>query len=183
MDSAWFCFMSAEFLPRISNRQRARPLRTHPHKRVTLIMAGFLATEATIKSKHFRREERLFLMCLATVADGQTAASLGENREKKSIHHHRGTPLFSVWRPTPSSQSKRNYGVYHFPGKTRDKAIYHRSGKKGIHHRSSDPEKKKGGSPRWWCILFSFPGREEKLQTLTLSPLFGCSLGGPLGAH
>ena len=40
-----------------SNRQRARPLRTRPHKRVTLIMVGFSTTEATIKSKNFRREE------------------------------------------------------------------------------------------------------------------------------
>ena len=78
-------------------------------------------------------------------------------RGKKSIHHHRGTPLFSVCRPTPRSQSKKRYGVYHFPGTTREKGIHHRSGKKGIHHRASDPEKgKKGGSPRWWCILFSF---------------------------
>ena len=33
-----------------------RALRTRPHKRVTLIR-GFLTTDATIKSKHFRREE------------------------------------------------------------------------------------------------------------------------------
>ena len=59
------------------------------------------------------------------------------------IHHHRGTPLFSVCRPTPRSQSKKSYGVYHFPGKTREKGIHHRSGKKGIHHRASDPEKEK----------------------------------------
>ena len=68
----------------------------------------------------------------------------------------RGTPLFSVCRPTPRSQSKKSYGVYHFPGKTRGKGIHHRSGKKGIHHRASDPEKeKKVGLHRWWCILFS----------------------------
>ena len=64
-------------------------------------------------------------------------------RGKKSIHHHRGTPLFSVCRPTPRSQSQNSYGVYHFPGKTREKGIHHRSGKKGIHHRASDPEKEK----------------------------------------
>ena len=39
----------------LSNRQRARPLRTCPHKRVTLIMVGFSRPEA-IKSKNF--EER-----------------------------------------------------------------------------------------------------------------------------
>ena len=65
----------------------------------------------------------------------------------QSIHQHRGTPPFSVCRQTPRSQSKKSYGVYHFPGKTRERGIHHRSGKKGIHHRASDPEKeqKKGG--------------------------------------
>ena len=49
-------------------------------------------------------------------------------RGKKSIHHHRGTPPFSVCRPTPRSQNKKSYGLYHFPGKTREKGIHHRSG-------------------------------------------------------
>ena len=72
------------------------------------------------------------------------------------IHHHRGTPLFSVCRPTPRSQSKKKTMVYTiFLGKQGKKGIHHRSGKKGIHHRASDPEKEKRGSPRWWCILFS----------------------------
>ena len=44
-------------------------------------------------------------------------------RGKKSIHHHRGTPLFSVCRPTPRSQSKKSYGVYPFPWKTREYTI------------------------------------------------------------
>ena len=57
-------------------------------------------------------------------------------QRKKSIHHHRGTPLFSVCRPTPRLQSKKSYGVYHFPGKTRDKGIHHRPRKKGIHHKA-----------------------------------------------
>ena len=46
-----------------------------------------------------------------------------KDRGKKSIHHHRGTPLFSVCRLTPRSQSKKSYGAYHFPGKTR-KRVY-----------------------------------------------------------
>ena len=45
----------------ISNRQSARPLRTRPHKRVTLIMVGFFTTEAASKSKHIRREELIRL--------------------------------------------------------------------------------------------------------------------------
>ena len=44
-----------------NNRQRAHPLRTRPHKRVTLIMVGLFTTDATIKSKHFRREELVLL--------------------------------------------------------------------------------------------------------------------------
>ena len=76
---------------------------------------------------------------------------------EKRVYTSTVGPLFSqsVARP-PRSQTKKSYGVYHFPGKTRDKGIHHRSGKKGIHHRASDPEKeKKGGSPRWWCMFFS----------------------------
>ena len=76
---------------------------------------------------------------------------------KKSIHHHRGTPLFSVCRPTPRSQSKKSYGVYHFPGKTREKGIHHRSGKKGIHHRASDPEKEKKGGLHGGGVYFFLP--------------------------
>ena len=44
-------------LEMLSNRHRARPLRARPHKRVTLTMVGFFTNAATIKSKHFRREE------------------------------------------------------------------------------------------------------------------------------
>ena len=43
--------------------------------------------------------------------------SCGPFREIKSMHHHRGTPPFSVRRPTPRSQSKQSYGIYHFLGK------------------------------------------------------------------
>ena len=82
---------------------------------------------------------------------------------KKSIHHQRGTPLFSVCRPTPRSQSKKNYGVlYHFPGKTREKGLHHGSGKKGIHHRASDPEKEKR--------------RVSTVVVYTFSSLFGIDL-------
>ena len=44
----------------LSNRQRARPQRSRPHKRVTPdhgFMVGLFTSDATIKSKHFRREE------------------------------------------------------------------------------------------------------------------------------
>ena len=48
--------------------------------------------------------------------------------EKRSIHHHRGSPLCSVCRPTPRSQSKKSYGVYHLRGKTREKGILYTIG-------------------------------------------------------
>ena len=39
----------------INNRQRARSLRSCPHRRVTLIMVGLFTTEAAIKIKRFKR--------------------------------------------------------------------------------------------------------------------------------
>ena len=87
---------------------------------------------------------------------GSEAASRG----KKSIHHHRGTPPFSVCRPTPRSQSKKSYGVYPFPGKTREKGIHHRSGKKGIHHRASDLQKEKKESLHGGGVYFFLPWQE-----------------------
>ena len=83
------------------------------------------------------------------------------SKGKKSIHHHRGTPLFSVCRPTPRSQSKKCYGVYHFPGKTREKGIHHRSGKKGIHHEASDPEKEKKKGFHDGGVYFFLPARSQ----------------------
>ena len=38
-----------------SHSRRARSLRTRPHKTITMIMVGFLTTEATIKIKHFTK--------------------------------------------------------------------------------------------------------------------------------
>ena len=47
-------------------------------------MVGFSTTEATIKSKHFRREDSNGEkhMFWVTVADGQTGASWGEGKKK-----------------------------------------------------------------------------------------------------
>ena len=59
------------------------------------------------------------------------------------IHHHSGTPRRSVCRRTPRSQRKRDYGVYHFLGITREKGIHNRSAKKGTCHRSLKPRKRK----------------------------------------
>ena len=87
---------------------------------------------------------------------------LSKNWGKKSIHHHRGTPLFSVCLPTLRSQSKKSYGVYHFPGKTREKGLHHRSGKKGKHHRASDPEKKKRRVSTVVVYPFFFPEKEPQ---------------------
>ena len=95
---------------------------------------------------------------------------LTERAQKKSIHHHRGTPLFSVCRPTPRSQSKKeSYGVHHFPGKTREKGIHHRSGKKGIHHRASDPEKEKKEGPHGGGV-YSFSSLLRELSMKEILP-------------
>ena len=64
-------------------------------------------------------------------------------RGKKSIHHHRGTSLFSVCRPTPRSQSKKSYGVYHFLGKTRERVYTIGPERRAYYHKASDPEKEK----------------------------------------
>ena len=92
------------------------------------------------------------------------AVQKAPNRGKKSIHHQRGTPLFSVCRPTPRSQSKKSYGVYHFPWKTREKGIHHRSGKKGIHHRASDPEKEKKEGLHGGGVYFFLPCQKVRVR-------------------
>ena len=76
-------------------------------------------------------------------------------REKKSMHHHLGTSPFSVRRPTPRSQSKKSYGVYHLLGENKGKGIHHRSGRRVCTIEASDAEKENGRFPRWRCILFS----------------------------
>ena len=67
-------------------------------------------------------------------------------------------PLFSrsVARPR-GHRATKSYGVYHFPGKTREKGVHHRSGKKGIHHRASDTEKEKKGGLHGGGDTFFFP--------------------------
>ena len=58
------------------------------------------------------------------------------------MHHHRGTPFLGL-SPDGEAPDQKGYGVYHLPGKTREKGKHHRSRKKGIRHRASDPEKEK----------------------------------------
>ena len=57
------------------------------------------------------------------------------------------------------------------------------SEKKGIHHRASDPEKKKGGSPRWWCILFSslleVSNRRSQFAAIRIAVSSGALQKGP----
>ena len=76
-------------------------------------------------------------------------------RGKKRIHHHCGTPLFSVCRLTPrSSQSrKKSHGVYHFPRKTRHKGIHHRSRKKGILYTVEPQTRKKKKNRRVFTVV------------------------------
>ena len=66
---------------------------------------------------------------------------------------HPGFPWFSslfvvsaVCRPTPRSQSKKNHGVYHFPGKTRERVYNIGPERRVCTIEASDPEiEKKGG--------------------------------------
>ena len=74
------------------------------------------------------------------------------SRGKKSIHHHRGTPLFSVCRPTPRSQSKKNYGVYH-SWENKGKGYTPQVRKKGIHLRPG--KRKKDGFHGGGVFFFS----------------------------
>ena len=51
--------MATQHSEKGSDQQQPEGLLTEarPHKRVTLIMVGFFTTEATIKIKHFRRDQ------------------------------------------------------------------------------------------------------------------------------
>ena len=72
-----------------------------------------------------KRATRIITPCSRSLGD--------KSRGRKSIHHHRGTPLFSVCRSTPRSQSKKKrLWCAPFSWKTREKGTHHRSGKKGI---------------------------------------------------
>ena len=80
---------------------------------------------------------------------------LYSREQKKSIHHHRGTPLFLVCRPTLRSQSKKAM-VYTIFLEKQGKRVYTIGLERRVY--TIEPQtwkKKKGGSPRWWCILFS----------------------------
>ena len=66
-------------------------------------------------------------------------------------------PSFLGLSPDPEVTEQKSYGVYHFPGKTREKGIHHRSGKKGIHHRASDPEKEKKEGLHGGGVYFFLP--------------------------
>ena len=66
-------------------------------------------------------------------------------------------PSFLGLSPDPEVTEQKSYGVYHFPGKTREKGIRHRSGKKGIHHRASDPVKEKKEGLHGGGVYFFLP--------------------------
>ena len=66
-------------------------------------------------------------------------------------------PSFLAPSPDPEgTEQKKNYGVYHLDGK-QSKRIYTIGPKRRVYTiKASDPKrKKKGGFPRWWCVLFS----------------------------
>ena len=79
---------------------------------------------------------------------------------KKKVYTTTVAPLFSrsVARLRGHRAKKAMvYIVYHFPGKTREKGIHHRSGKKDIHHRASNPEKEKKEGLQGGGVYFFLP--------------------------
>ena len=97
-------------------------------------------------------------------------------RKKKSIHHHRGTPLSRSVR----SQSKKGYGVYHFPGKTRETGIHHRSEKKGLDHRGLRPGERKNRRVSTVVYTFVLPCFSQKGLEVCYC-LWGCHPDPRLG--
>ena len=60
----------------------------------------------------------------------------------------------SVARPW-GHRAKKNYGVYHFLGKTRQK-VYAKGPERTVYTiEASNPKKKTGGCPRWWWVFSS----------------------------
>ena len=68
-------------------------------------------------------------------------------RRKKRVYTTTVGPLFprSVARPPEVTEQKKSYGVYDFPGRTREKGIHHRSGKRvyAIEPQTRKKKKKK----------------------------------------
>ena len=86
------------------------------------------------------------------------------NREKKKYTPPPWDPLFSVCRPTPRSQSKKNYGVYHFLGKTREKGIHHRTYGIGPERRvyTIEPQTRKKKKRRVsTVVVYTFSGKSK----------------------
>ena len=69
--------------------------------------------------------------------------------------HHRGTPPFSVCRPTPRSQSKKSYGVYHFLGKQGERVDTIGPERRVCTIEASDPKKRRISTVV--VSAFSFP--------------------------
>ena len=173
---AYMEFFSTAVGARLSNRQRARPLRARSHKRVTLIMVRVITTETTIKSNHFRRRRTNSLMEKIRSRPGKPNQRKGQNEKFMNFAHFCEFWCFSLGKQAQftvkfcSGMSLRKVHELAFlwfglPGPLlkRNTCFGQRSltAKQLLHGR-----------------------REENLQTLTLSPLLGgSSLGGPLGAR
>ena len=89
------------------------------------------------------------------------------SREKKSIHHHRGSPegLFSRSVARPRAHRAKPAMVYTiFLGK-QGKRVYTTGLERRVYTIEPQTLKKKKGSPRWWCMIFlpcSQPNTEKK---------------------
>ena len=77
---------------------------------------------------------------------------------EKRVYTTTVEPLFSRSVARPQGGRAKKTMVYTlFWGKTREKGIHNRSGKKGIHHRASDPEKEKKGGLHGGGVYFFLP--------------------------
>ena len=66
-----------------------------------------------------------------------------ELQGKAEKDYHRRTPPFPVCRPTPEVTEQKSYGENQLPGKTREKGIQHRSGRRENTIEASDPKKRR----------------------------------------
>ena len=90
---------------------------------------------------------------------------------EKRKHHHHGTPPFSVCRPTPTSQSKKRYGVYHFLG-NQENRVYTIGPERRVYTiEASDPEKEEKEGFHSGGVYFFLPLRWSKTRVLKTDTL------------
>ena len=163
-----------------SNSQRVRSQRARPQKRVTLIMVAFFTTEATIKIKHFRREDQKNPFSVRKMFVRNSGAGNGcvnfMNAWKNAF--------FLQEKPLSIKFPRLGGGYFGFWGGGSAAFIFMGA---DFSERSSFEWKNTHvfGNDRWRQNSCFVGRRAEKLkQKLTLTPLLdGSYLGGSLGAR